>query len=290
VRRAALLVVATLCASACATPRAPVPLAPTDPRPARFLSQWSETVLSRHALRGRAHLVIDGDVRARGNQIVVLERPARMRVEVLGLFNQTAAVIATDGEQFEVLHTDDRSYYAGAAAPDLLWREAHLALTPRETVELLLGGPPVDPALSPVRAVSNVGDDGDGEWVRMDLVDADQRVRRRIAFDSEAQLRQLEVLEMDGSVRWRATFGDFSAVAGAPFAHSIVLDVTAGSAHVEISLRDVELNPELPPGVFRIREPAEATVAPGAAGDVHGSEIAWRRSARVARSREGTAG
>lgn len=263
--RTTSLVVALLCASACATPPRPaVPLGSDDPRPAAFLAQWNVTARARKALRGRAHLVVDGDVQVRGNQILVLERPARLRVEVLGFLNQTAAVIATDGERFEVLRTGDRSYDTGEVRPDLLWREAHLALTPSEAVELLLGGPTLDPELEPMRAVENVGDDG--EWVRMDLVGADHRVRRRVAFDAAARLREFEVLDDDGAVRWRAQFDDYAAVDGASFAHSIVLDVAAGAAHVEISLRDVELNPDLPPGLFRIRPPEEGLSPEGNAG------------------------
>jgi hypothetical protein len=263
--RTTSLVVAILCASACATPtRPPIPLGSGDPRPAAFLAQWDGTARARRALRGRVHLVVDGEVQVRGNQIVVLERPARLRVEVLGFLNQTAAVIATDGERFEVLRMGDRSYDTGEVHPELLWREAHLALTPQEAVELLLGGPTFDLELEPMRAVGNVGDDG--EWVRMDLVDADHRVLRRIAFDAAARLREFEVWNDDGAVRWRAQFDDYAAVDGVSFAHSIVLDVAAGAAHVEISLRDVELNPELPPGVFRLRPPVEAHSPEGNAG------------------------
>ena len=39
------------------------------------------------------------------------------------------------------------------------------------------------------------------------------------------------------------------------FAHAISLDVAAGRTHAEISLRDVELNPELSPDIFRLRLP-----------------------------------
>jgi len=60
--------------------------------------------------------------------------------------------------------------------------------------------------------------------------------------------------------QWAQADGDTA------FAHSIVLDVAADGTHVEISLRDVELNPELPPGIFRIRAPAEATAPEGNRG------------------------
>jgi outer membrane lipoprotein-sorting protein len=55
-------------------------------------------------------------------------------------------------------------------------------------------------------------------------------------------------------------------VDGQPFAHALTLDVAAGDTRAEISLRDVELNPELPPDIFRLRQPAagDGGAGPGA--------------------------
>jgi len=253
--RAARLVVALLLLSACQTVRPAIPLAPGDPRPAARLAQWEETARDRFSLRGRARLAVDGDdgeIRIRGNEIVVLERPARMRVEVLGFLNQTAAVVTTDGEHFEIFRAGDRSYEMGTVHPGLLWQEAHLALTPEEAVGVLLGAPAFGVGLVPAGAV----DAGEG-LIRMDLVDAQRLVRQRVAFDAASRLREFEVVGDEGGVLWRAQFGDYASVGGVPFAHAIVLDVSAGVTHAEISLRDVELNPELPPDIFRLRAPAE---------------------------------
>jgi hypothetical protein len=254
VARAALLVVALVFWSACKTVAPAVPLPSDDPRPAALLKAWGATAGARHALRGRLHLAVDGydgEVRFRGNQIVALERPARLRVEVLGFLNQTAAVIATDGERFEVFRSDDRSYQTGGVYPGLLMRQAHLALTPGEAVEVLLGAPAPGAGLVPAQAVAAGGD-----LIRMDLVDSEQRVRQRAAFDADSRLREFEVVDEGGAVRWRARFGDHEVVGETFFPHTIVLDVTTGDTHVEISLRDVELNPRLAPGVFQLRDPA----------------------------------
>jgi hypothetical protein len=101
----------------------------------------------------------------------------------------------------------------------------------------------------------------------MDLVDADGRVQRRAAFDTAARLREFEVIDADGAVRWRAEFDDYAAVDGVAFAHRIVLDVAEGVTRVEISLRDVELNPELAPGIFQLRAPLESDQREGSAGE-----------------------
>lgn len=241
--------------SAC---RAPVPtwrpLSADDPRPARLLSAWREMAASRHALRGRARLSVDargGDVKLRGQQVVVLERPARLRVEIQGLLGQTVAVLVTDGERYELFRADDRSYQTGVVHPDLLWQQAWLALAPEEAVELLLGAPAPGAGLVPGPAWS----DREGD-VRFDLVDAEGRPRQRARFDALSRLRQLDQLRPDGSLAWHAEFDDYADVAGRPFAHRVSVDVPDGDSRAEIELRDVQLDPDIAPEVFRLRTPA----------------------------------
>ncbi len=248
-----ILAAALATATACRTiPPAAVPLAPDDPRPAALLSAWERGAEQRRGLRGRAKLSVDGasgGVRVRGKQVLVLERPARLRIEVLGLFNQTLAVLVTDGKRFELFRVEDRSFETGEVHRDLLWQQTRIALTPDEVVELLLGVPRADPSLVPVVALGT----REGS-VRIDLADANGSVRRRVGFDAEGRLRWIEAVG-DGEVEWRASFDRYELVGDTLFAHAISLDVAAGRTHAEISLRDVELNPELSPDIFRLRPP-----------------------------------
>jgi len=254
VRRLSILVAALLAATACRTPvPVAIPLPPDDPRPAALLEAWAGAAGERRGLRGRARLAVDGGdgaVRLRGKQILVLERPSRLRVEILGLLNQTVAVLTTDGERFELFRAHDRSYETGSVHPNLLWEQAYLALTPEEAIELLLGLPAPDRSLAPVAAF---GDAAGG--VSLELADAAGRLRRRAGFDFEGRLRRLEVLDGADELVWRAEFDEYAAVGGEPFAHAVSLEVTAGRTRAEISLSDVELNPELPPDIFRLRAP-----------------------------------
>ena len=248
-----ILVAVLATATACRSVPPAVPLALDDPRPAALLAAWGRSVEARHSLRGRAKLAVDGastGVRVRGKQVLVLERPGRLRVEILGLFNQTLAVLVTDGERFELFRVDDRSFETGPVHPDLLWQEAHIALTPDEAVGLLLGAPRADPSLVPVVALGS----SDGS-IRIDLADVEGSVRRRMSFDAEGRLRWIEAVG-DGEVEWRASFDRYQRVGDTPFAHSITLDVAAGRTHAEISLRDVELNPELSADIFRLQLPS----------------------------------
>jgi hypothetical protein len=265
VRRVSILVAALLAATACRT-LAPVaiPLAPDDPRPALLLDAWAHAAGERRGLRARARLAVDGGsgaVRLRGKQILVLERPSRLRVEILGLLGQTVAVLTTEGERFELFRAEDRSYETGDVHPDLLWEQAYLALTPEEAIDLLLGLPAPDRSLALVAAL---GDGAGG--VSLELADAAGRLRRRAGFDAEGRLRWLEALDGADALVWRAEFDEYAAVGGEPFAHAVSIEVSAGRTRAEISLRDVELNPELPPDIFRLRAPEGAGAQPDGGG------------------------
>ena len=250
-RRAAALVAGLLLASACRTVVPAVPLPPDDPRPTAFLSRWAELAAERRGLRGIARLAVDADaVEIRGKQVLVVERPARLRVEILGFLGQTQAVLVTDGDRFELFRADNGGFESGEVRPGLLWEVAHLALTPAEAVGLLLGVPTLDAALRMVRAERT----GEGE-IRIDLADASGTLRQRVVFDAEARMREVVMFESDGGVAWRARFDDYAHVGDAPFARKISLDVRAGDTHAEISFRDVEINPDLPDGVFALRKP-----------------------------------
>lgn len=264
-RRLVIFAAAALAASACRTPLPPLERLPADdPRPARLLEGWERVAGARHAMRGRARLSVDGGdgaVRLRSRQLLVLERPARLRVEIQGLLSQTVAVLVTDGERYELFRADDRSYQAGPVHPGLLWEQAYLDLTPAEAIELLLGSAASDPSLTPLAAYA----DGDG-GVQLDLADARGRLRRRLHFDAQGRLRALEVSDEGGDVLWQAEFDDYERVGAAEFAHRLGLQVARGDARVQITLEDVELNPELPPDIFRLRVPAEASAATARGG------------------------
>ena len=264
-RRLVLLVLLSAVASGCRTPVPSYAVLPADdPRPARLLTAWSQSAEARQAMRGRARIAVDGAdgaFRLRGRQRVVLERPARLRVEILGLLGQTAAVLVTDGNRYELLRAGDRSYESGEVHPDLLWQQVWIALTPEEAIDVLLGVPAPDPSLVPTAAWADAAGN-----VRLELRDGDGNLRRRAVFDAEGRLKRLEVFEIGGQRRWQATFDDYKPVDGTPFAHRVVLDVNAGGTHAEVELRDVELNPPLRPDIFRLRAPALSGSVPGEGG------------------------
>ncbi len=245
------VVAALLCwATGCATPVAFRPLPAGDTRPDQLLAGWADLARQRQRLRGLARLAVDGydgSVQLRGKQLLVVERPSHLRVEILGFLNQSLAVITTDGEGFEVYRAADQRYESGVVDEQLLWKEAGIDLSPAEAVAVLLGVPLSEPLPAP----ANAARDADGR-IRIDLVDARGSVVQRATFDPAGQLRALERLDDSAAVVWAAHFDAYRDVDGSAFAHSIAVDVRSGMTHAEISFRNVELNPELPPGTFQL--------------------------------------
>jgi hypothetical protein len=231
------------------------PLTPDDPRPGALLEAWARQAGERRALRGTGRLAVDADGAAAGGrdlhfrsrQMLVLARPARLRVEVRNLLGITAAVLATDGERYDFFQAENRSLESGPVHDALLWQVARLALTPEEAVELILGAPRLAAALSPTAAF-----DAGGGRVRIELSDAAGSVRRLVDFDAAGRLRWLQERRSSGAVGWEADFDDYAPVDGAPLAHRLTIQLRGGRTRALLSLTGVELNPELSPDIFRL--------------------------------------
>jgi len=254
-RAAALpaLLLLSLFLGACRTPPPAFQLLPPgDRRPQHLLDAWAERSELRRSLRGRARLAVDGPgVRLRGKQVVLVERPGRLRVEVKGLFEQTLAVLVIDDGQYELLRADDGSYSSGPVHAGLLWETAGIDLGADAAIALLLGAPVPAPPLVILAAYADPAGD---VWI--ELGDAAGRLRRRVRFDALGRRVRIEHFGAATTPVWAADYGDFADVGGVDFPHRLTL-ATGDETRAEIELRDVELNPELSPDWFRLRRPAD---------------------------------
>jgi hypothetical protein len=229
-----------------------------DPRPAALIEAWRADAGGRDALQALARLAVDapaagsngGDLSFRTKQRLWLARPAQLRVEVLGFLDTTVAVLTTDGERYALFRSEDHRHEEGPVYPGLLWDVARLDLTPDEAVEAILGALAADAELTrgPAHLV--------GDRVRIELSDRDSGLRE-VEFGAGGELRRLAQLGANGELIWEANYYDYAPLAGRAFAHKVILRSAAGRASAELVLRDVELNPDIPPDIFRLRPPDE---------------------------------
>lgn len=260
-RRALIAAAVALLAAGCRTASPPaVPLPPDDPRPAALLAALEERGEALRALRGVAELAVDGPGGSlRSKQVLVAERPARLRVEVLGFLSQTVALLATDGETYDLFQVKERRFEHAPVRPGLLWEVAGIDLAPDEAVRVLLGVPDLE-ALEAAGAVALP----EG-WVGVLLADARGRRRRGVEFDAAGSLRRITSWSEAGVLAWDARYDALEAVGGTPFAREIAIDFPATGVEARIELSRVDLNPALAPGVFEIQPPAgvSSSGAPG---------------------------
>jgi len=262
VRRVLVAAVAVaLLAAGCRSSRPPaVPLAPGDPRPAALLASLEERGGQLRALRGVAKLSVDGpEGSLRSKQVLVAARPARLRVEVLGFLSQTVALLATDGETYDLFQVKERRFERAPVHPGLLWEVAGIALAPPEAVRVLLGAPDLG-GLEPAGAVALPGG-----GVGVLLADARGRRRRGVEFEPGGALRRLTVWSAGGRTAWDVRYAEIEDRQGVPFAHEISLEFPASGVEAEIELDRVELNPTLAPDVFELEPPPGVRISRPAA-------------------------
>lgn len=253
------LFVSALLVSACRTPVfEPRAMTAADPRPAKFLAALEDEAASRRGLRASAKLSLEApDLRLRRPQRMALQRPASLRVEILGLFNQVAAVLVTDGLQYQFLDVARGQVDQGAMTPSLLWQYARVDLRPEQAVDLLLGVPRPLAGLVP----------GGGETLAEDGVAVLLRGKstagwQRYEFDADGRLRRVATFDPVGDLVWEARYDAYRDVGGAVFPFEVLLRFPRLDAETRVDYKAVQLNPDLPEDTFVLDVP----------GRVHGSK------------------
>lgn len=264
---------------ACRTPSPGVPLAADDPRPAALVKAMSAQAERPAALRAKAKLDLDAkDLSFDRPQRMAVERPARLRVEVLGLFDQLAAVVVTNGDTYQLYDARNNDLEEGVVDAHLLWRVARVDLEPAEAVDLMLGAPRPDPTLS--TGEGRVYPDG---GIGVARVDGRGVVREGLRFDAAGRVSELTIFAEDGRLVWRAAFDDYRLI-DAPgggqvaFAHDVRLEFPRVEARARLTFKRVLLADELPDELFSLKLPGRSGSRAYGAGSSRDRQVAVGRA------------
>ena len=229
------------------------PLPEDDPRPQQLLKGLDAQASMRTALQGAARLSIDAkDLSFNRPQRMAVEKPGRLRVEVLGLFDQVAAVVVTRDRFFEFFDARTGRVEKGPVDPEILWRVARIDLSPEEAVDLILGSPSGPEDFRVAEAVAFR--DGRIAFSRVD----DQNIRReRYDFDESGRLVGIQRFSESGALIWRARYSDFRTVDRAggetiSFAFDVRLDFPRVDAQAKLTFKQVRLPDALPDAIFEL--------------------------------------
>jgi len=191
----------------------------------------------RQSLRAVGKLRIEGP-RGAGSvkQVVLVERPARLRLETLNVLGQAATMLVTDGERFAFF--DGKTLDDGEVSAEVLRERLGLAFSPGEAVGALLAAP--QPVRWPPRAILARGAE------RAVLLD-DQSLR----FAEDGELAAIESLDAEGAVLWTAEYAGWREVPGGRYPFSVVLSFPETKLRAELELEKAELNQTLDASLFR---------------------------------------
>lgn len=234
-------------------PGAPRPLPAGDRRGEALVAALAATGAERSALRATARVSVEGQHGGSfARQILLLERPARLRLEVLGVLGQRVAVLASDGIHYDLYRAERPAIESGDVHPGILFEVAGLALTPEEAVRLALGAPIAPDEGRPSVAGAAALVDG----VRVELGYRAGDPRRTLEFDASGALSRYAVRDAASGLVLDARYGDYRPLGGGRFAYRVQVSLPAATTRAEIEFQTVELNPKLPNELFRLPQRA----------------------------------
>jgi hypothetical protein len=229
--------VALGCATVLPLPELPLePLAPDDAVAAAWLADLRERERAHRSVRAVGKMRVEAEEgKGRVREVIVAERPARLRLETLNLLGQTQALLVVDGETFEFY--DGTAIQRGGTARQALERLG-LELAPDDAVSALLAAPAL-PAGSPLEVL---GADG-------------VRVVRfpswLVRFSPAGELDGLDALDGSGRLQWSARYERWQDVPGGRYPFAIVLHFRSSQLRAELEMERVELDPALDDALFR---------------------------------------
>jgi len=136
------LTLAVILISSCATLR-PEPGPPVSSDFADALIQnWRDKALSINSIQGLAKLKLEAPLNnINANQVLLVERPNRLRAETLSPFGVPLLLLVADGEKMGALLPAQNIYYQGSSSPKNLGMFVNLPLGLSDLVGVLLYQP-----------------------------------------------------------------------------------------------------------------------------------------------------
>jgi hypothetical protein len=182
----------------------------------------------------------------RARQLVVAERPDRLRFEIFSPFGAVFVLTAADGV-LAAWARDESTVYRGSASPENLQRYAQVDLPVTTAVDLLLGTPPVQ--ADPASVVS--ADDG-----AVELWQDSGRLVQVVWLSPALEPLRYEQRASDGRVLLRATFGEYAAIDGVRMPTQLGIELPPEQRRLDIALTETEVNPVLADAIFALETPA----------------------------------
>jgi len=195
-----------------------------------------------------------GKGRIRGTVLMFLERPSRVRFDVMTQLGP-AAVLTSDGESFQLSDLRAGTFLHGPTCPKNIARLLGIPVDAEDVLQLLTGDTPMIEAAEQSMqcrdgryVVTLRAADGTTQEIEFSVDEAD---RNRPPEAQHLTLRQSTERAPDGQVRWRASYDDYIGVQGQSFPTKVRFVDEANGADTSIRVKSISVNPEVPQGAFQ---------------------------------------
>lgn len=186
-------------------------------------------------------------------EIVVVERPDRLRIEMMSPFG-VALQLTSDGKSLRAYHRGQRTFYSGDATAPNLSRFTHLDLAIRDIADLLVGVPPNRPRR---RRAEMEFENATKLWrVRSVLAEGGAQM---LWFEQDRLLAvRSEEVDSEGAALYRTSYGDYRPVRGVLVPFDVRFEVPNQQTSVELRYSTIQVNEPLSEAIFRFDAPSGA--------------------------------
>jgi len=248
-----VVLVASSALASCKT----VPSCPLETRTdaAQALADYASRQAGWQSIKAEARVTQWGRRgRIRGTVLMFLERPSRVRFDVMTQLGP-AAVLTSDGERFQLSDLREGTFLEGPTCPANIARLVGISLDADDVLRILTGETPMIEATersiecrNGLYVVTLVAADRTTQEItlsvdRADLDEAPERQRLTLRRSSERG--------PDGKMRWEATYDDYIDVEGWSFPTSVRFVDQVNDADTSVRVKSISLNPDVPDEAFR---------------------------------------
>lgn len=215
-----------------------------------LVQDWQQVAAQTVSMSGLAKFeMVTPERSMSGNQVMLIEKPDRLRAEILSLFGSPLLLLAANGEELDVLLPFENEFYSGSASPENLGRFVRLPLHLKELVKILTYQPPLIAA----EKASGYDLNGDGWLVERQ----NPPYRQELFFDVQKRLVEVNYYNRSG-LSLTIDYGKFSEEDAVP--QLIELNFPKHKTTASLRFSDLELNREIEPNLFQLTIPRGAKV------------------------------
>ena len=225
-----------------------------DADPAPFIKRVNERNDAIASLT--AELTVElwrGAERLRFTQMVAVDHQKRLRIDALSPMGSPISTLVSDGGRLMLYAVSQKRFFIGESSPENLGRLLPVPLDPSELSMLIRGAIPMIEARSK-RLEWNAKD---GHY---SLILEGEKGREIIGFDPKSY----DVIRIErwieDALRYAVRFADYEGAPNLRVPQRIRLEVPDGKIEVDMTVKNHQVNPDLPLEAFQLKPPRGVVV------------------------------